>query len=153
MSLDLESPKSHLRWIAQRLLASSFYLSVVNTLTSDAGYHISAVVRCRFPDDSEELRRLGEVLMTGQNVRFQPHFLYEAEQDANAQMVSTPIKDHIIQTMVTRASWVGPRMSFTITKPQTPIVILIRLTEQGEQHPISGFPRTIVPMVSQRANG
>ncbi|KAL9049151.1 MAG: hypothetical protein Q9162_007370 [Coniocarpon cinnabarinum] len=142
MQQDINSLKSKVRSTAHRLIASSFYLHIKNSLTSEVSHHLEAVVCCRFADDSEELRRLGELLMSGQTQRFQPHFLYESEQDARP--VKTPISGEIIQTMITRSTFQGPRMIFNITKPSTPSIILVQLTEQGEQHPISGFPRALV---------
>ena len=47
--------------------------------------------------------------------------------------------------MKERANFEGPKIDLRITRPSAPSVIEVRLTENGIDHPISGFPRCVVP--------
>ena len=46
--------------------------------------------------------------------------------------------------MIARATFTGPRIQLTIQKANTPSIIIVRLNEHGDEHPISGFPRVLV---------
>ena len=95
MQTDLNNIRGNLNSLAHKLVASTFYADVRKTHTGDPPYRVTAVIRCRFPDDTNDIRHLGQWLMQNQNVRFQPYFLYESEQDA--RLVKVVLSADIIQ--------------------------------------------------------
>lgn len=77
MEQSLKNPESELWTIAHRLVASSFYFELIEKHKS----FVTGVVRCRFEENSKDVRSLGDWLMACQSNTFQPHFKYEKVQD------------------------------------------------------------------------
>ena len=82
MEQNLRDPQGQICTIAQRLVASSFYLEVIEVQNRKATFVATAVIRCRFDDNSKEIRSLGDWLTHCQRNSFQPHFKVEKVQDS-----------------------------------------------------------------------
>ena len=146
MDRELRNPRSDINTIAQRLIASSFYVDVRRIQKVGEAHVASAAIHCRFPDDTQEIRSLGHWLTSRQNARFQPHFLYEEEQDA--RLFKVDISKDTIHNMVTMGTFTGPRLELLIHRPTAPSLVYVRLSESGENTPVSGFPRVLVDQLS-----
>ncbi|KAL8929810.1 MAG: hypothetical protein Q9208_000954 [Pyrenodesmia sp. 3 TL-2023] len=127
--------------VARRLVASSFY---VEAPSKSRGVHglaasVSAEIRCRFPSDSRNIRRLGDYLKNASTTKFKPHFIF-AEQDPGTKPQEIPITSKIIETMMMNASFNLETVHIPVSNENAVITGMLSLVS-GEDLPISGFPR------------
>ncbi|KAL8968226.1 MAG: hypothetical protein Q9183_002563 [Haloplaca sp. 2 TL-2023] len=126
--------------VARRLVASSFYVEAPAKPRSVSGHDtISAEIRCRFPSDSQEIRRLGDFLKNVSTTKFKPHFVF-AEQDCGTKPQNIAITSSIIEMMMMNASFHLDTVHIPVSSDTAVIIGALSLVPD-EYLPISGFPR------------
>ncbi|KAL8777571.1 MAG: hypothetical protein Q9213_007807 [Squamulea squamosa] len=129
--------------VARRLVASSFYVEAPAKPHSIHGLDTSASVeiRCRFPSDSREIRRLGDYLKNVSTLKFKPHFTF-AEQDSGTKPQEIQITVAVIETMMMNASFHLETVHIPVSNENAIVTGTLSLVP-GEDLPISGFPRAL----------
>lgn len=150
------------REIARQLVASSFYVHLpttlrdFNTLISGISFSlldkiilISAVqIRCKFPSASPEIRRLGEYFKNFTTKDFRPCFII-GEKNSTLEPLMIVITELVIQKMMMNASFEVEIIKIPVSNESAITTITLSIFD-GEEFPISGFPRTII---SQKGDG
>lgn len=116
VAMRTDKMQSMTQRIAYQLVASSFYYERTSEPKGDryTGYsctgmyhwslykgrcssnHFIGAIRCRFEDESSNLRGLGEFLKHQQSARFQPYFeIYEMEGTSIAEKARTLMKHRL----------------------------------------------------------
>ena len=106
---------------------------------------IKGQIRCRFEDESENLRYLGTCLMSFQSTSFSPFFTV-TEEHLNPDPIDTVEITHgTIHRMVNFATFSVPEPIIYISSQhaRTTIALVLRSAGDLEQVPISGFPRQL----------
>ena len=97
---------------------------------------------CRFPDESDELRRLGHLLRYHQSKHFSPFFMICEEDEENHGFLRSITKE-VIAAMIHESTFkidmLEIRPSFELART----TISLCLSKDGEMFAISGFPRHI----------
>ncbi|KAF2689243.1 hypothetical protein K458DRAFT_357870 [Lentithecium fluviatile CBS 122367] len=148
---SLESPDSlaHLESVALILVASCFYYerTTVPRSEKDNMYSCSGQICCRFEDDSDYLRCLGEYFRLRQQATdFRPFFEIENDSDPT-QVERIPIRPVDISRMTDMASFDLVVPDIRVLQRTTKITISLHLRSRHlptKKYPISGFPREIM---------
>ncbi|KAL8754211.1 MAG: hypothetical protein Q9199_004499 [Rusavskia elegans] len=138
--------------VARRLVASSFYVEAPTKPRSVHGLHtsVSAEIRCRFPSDSQEIRRLGDYLKNVSTIKFKPHFIF-TEQDSEMKPREIPITSTIIEMMMMNASFNLETVHIPVSNDNAVVTGTLSLVS-GEHLPISGFPRAFASRKATKGN-
>jgi len=99
-------------------------------------------VRCRFPDESRELRQLGQYFQDLQSHRFSPYFLTTNEHQDHNGLKSVISKD-VITAMIGESTFNIEKLTIHLSSKLV-TTISLRLSKDGDMFPISGFPRSLV---------
>ncbi|KAF2461117.1 hypothetical protein BDY21DRAFT_297819 [Lineolata rhizophorae] len=131
--------------VAQRLVASCFYFErLTPTKELEDGFACGGRLRCRFPDGSQNLRYLGDYLRNHQDPTFQPYFTV---QERCYQPVKYEISPDVVHNMIVKATFDMGIMEIRVSLQQghTSISLCLRRwnSRSVEEHPISGFPRSL----------
>ena len=148
--------------VAQRLVATAFYLDVHSQVMDEEGAQVaSGSVACRFEDGSVELRAFGNVLKHRLKPDFNPYFLIRPApcsrgvpcREAHARVTITEEK---VKRMVDDAVFEQPKVLLRLGKDLTATSINLFLSPgdglEPEGYPISGFPCGIVQHSSDRTS-
>lgn len=107
-------------------------------------------IHCKFPSASQEIRHLGEYLKNFTTKDFQPYFVI-GEKGSNSEPIKVMISQPLIQRMMMNASFeVEPKpISHSTESAITTISLSIA---DGEELPISGFPRSLLAKKTVNGN-
>ena len=150
--------KRQISSVARQLIASCFYVEITQMPTniqefdtfvsgmtllsfSETELILKAQIQCKFPSDSQEIRNLGENLKNVTTQNFQPYFAI-GEKDSGSTPSKIILTLDIIQKMTTNASFNVGLVQIPITS-ETAIASVCLSLISGEEHPISGFPRSL----------
>lgn len=157
-----------IREVARQLVASSFYVEVPSIPTSptqDFGtfavgmifpfcYETELIreveIHCKFPSASQEIRYLGEYLKNFTTKNFQPYFIIW-EKSSTLDPIKIPITQSFIQRMMMNASFEASPVSIPVSSESAIITISLSLFD-GEENPISGFPRALFAKKAVKGN-
>jgi hypothetical protein len=156
--------------IGCRLVASSFYFEkykspidnglvvkgrVLIRYVVHSSLSILGEIKCRFADDSLELRHLGGFLSNQQTATFQPFFRIQ-EMLGRDIAVDKVITQDTIECMEKRAQFsMGPiNICVPEQNGETNITLVLQDGESHHEHimPISGFPRFLVKEYTQQGS-
>ncbi|KAL8906193.1 MAG: hypothetical protein Q9171_006376 [Xanthocarpia ochracea] len=130
--------------VARRLVASSFYVEVPakprNVHDPDASVPVE--IRCRFPSDSQEIRRLGDYLKNVSTLKFKPHFIFTEQKSSGREPQQIPITSKVIESMMMNASFCLESVHIPVSNENAVITGNLSLASD-EYLPISGFPRAL----------
>jgi hypothetical protein len=101
----------------------------------------SGWIRCRFPDESRELRLLGQHFQNLQSLRFSPHFLIAEENNCPNHHIK--VSKEIISAMIVESTFNIEKLTIPLSSKLVKIIISLCLTKDGEAFPVSGFPRCL----------
>jgi len=101
----------------------------------------SGWIRCRFPDESGELRLLGQHFQNLQSLRFSPHFLIAEENNCPNHHIK--LSKEIISAMIVESTFNVEKLAIHLSSKLVKIIISLCLTKDGEAFPASGFPRCL----------
>ncbi|KAM0714605.1 hypothetical protein Q7P37_009901 [Cladosporium fusiforme] len=148
--IDLQKPQNReaLRRVADRLIASCFYLHIDSSVTTGrAEAIVSASIACRFEGDSEPVRGLGKMLRDRFRDGFEPYF--EVRPVASCDRVShriTATMDMVVQ-MTDRGVFERPAVRLCVdTRPEASSIQLFFPPDHDGLslgYPLSGLPRKL----------
>jgi hypothetical protein len=130
----------HVKTLAAQLFATLFYFDVPDTVTdvNEEYFVIQGHILCRIPDDTPEIAEVGKLLRI--NPEGIPYFCF-VEQGGNSQRYS--ISPTAIRDMIEDLKFKLPHASLQLTRREA--IVEAYLCFKGQQHPISGFPRPLIP--------
>ncbi|PNP59126.1 hypothetical protein THARTR1_01374 [Trichoderma harzianum] len=83
----IQQNQNEVQKVAEKLIASCFYFETTSPAKRDRGvkkYQCSGRIRCRFYEDTPNLKGLGETLLKYYTATFAPHFLIQNDDEPNA---------------------------------------------------------------------
>lgn len=138
-----------LKNVAQRLVASSFYLDLQSKATGErAEQMISGVITCRFEDGSPEVCALGKILEERRTDGFEPYFLLKPNTDSMDMASRLTISLDVIRSMSENAIFGLPKVYIPLRDESKASSITLFLSAhdglEPDGFPISGFPRVLL---------
>ncbi|OCL08712.1 hypothetical protein AOQ84DRAFT_339905 [Glonium stellatum] len=149
----LEQPnwKLEINRISLRLVAGLFYFLKAGSPIAEArmhNYSCSGTIRCRFDDNQEYVRKLGNFLSKHQNNNVQPYFEIVGYADGSQgnSLSKIPLTPDVIQKMTKKGYFDLGIRKITVPNKHDQVIIFFNFsTETGvESFPISGFPRRLM---------
>ncbi|RYP24694.1 hypothetical protein DL765_000421 [Monosporascus sp. GIB2] len=144
------------REVAHRLIASCFYFRLVSAepdfkSLECRGYVIKGEIKCRFSDETPQIRGLGRFLKACIRGQFRPTFYLERKYRMSSKVLPDPHQSNVILIKETLIDDMHERGIFSlpvdgIVPPSTTIRLSIRLQEEAYSHgesylSVSGSPR------------
>ncbi|KAL6812923.1 acyl transferase/acyl hydrolase/lysophospholipase [Trichoderma sp. SZMC 28013] len=149
----IQQNQNEVQKVAEKLIASCFYFETTSPAKRDRGekkYQCSGRIRCRFYEDTLNLKGLGEILLKYYTGTFAPHFLIRNDDEPNST-VKLELPKSAIEAMA-EGSLAKLPQNIIIRAPdqssQTSITLYLYRADSyqyGVRHPpnISGFPRRL----------
>ena len=143
--------------VAQRLVATAFYLDVRSQSTDEKGASVViGSIACRFEDGTAELRAFGRVLDHRARDGFEPYFSIRPSPDSTHVHSRVTLTNEKITRMVNDAVFEQPNVLLRLEDIRQAFSVNLFLSARDALEPggfpISGFPRGIVRHSSSRAH-
>ncbi|KAK5655399.1 hypothetical protein OQA88_5669 [Cercophora sp. LCS_1] len=145
------NPDLQTREVAHRLIASTFFFEKAagSVKQQDSSFTCEGRIHCRFEQNSDEMKDLGEFLRSYIRGTFEP-FLFVEERGLRSNSFTLRLSEHIINDLYLRGTFNLPRIQISTSKESSSTMISLCLQTtpypfSTDSHlPISGFPRELM---------
>ncbi|KAK4541557.1 hypothetical protein LTR36_007854 [Oleoguttula mirabilis] len=151
--LSLPHCMTAVQHVADRLIATSFFLDVQNrSVLGDGTHSFVCAPLCKFDDHSANLRGLGRLLCRATTQGFRPYFLIKGDAHGGKGMICEfPMAS--IERMANEAIFEVPKMNVIVGDDRKASNVTLVLSPHDGLEPegfsLSGFPKVLATSVPQ----